>query len=365
MCRGVQRVLRLVALAAAVCVFADVAHADALGDARKAIDGSDYLTARPALEQALKSGTAGPADLADIYRLTGIVEGALGNEKAAQSAFLRWLSLDPKGSLPPGTSPKITRPFDAAAEQAKKKGPIVAKADTQDAPPAVTLVVVNDPAKLIVGAKVYFSVDHKPEQSLSADGTRRVKLELERGTRVDLRLHAVDEYGNRVVELGSKDVPIVITSSGQPGPVIDPGATSLGKKKREEPPSPRAWYFTWWAWGGATIVVAGVGGYFGYRTHAALGDLDYLNDNSLAHQWGEAQVVEDRARRDLLVTEIAAGTAGAFAIGAVILYLTRPETARDEGSERAATHTRARTRTTTIAPVPMQGGGGVVLGGHF
>lgn len=353
MCRGVQRVLCQVALAALVFVYAATARADSLSDARKAVDGSDYLTAKPALEDALKAGTAGPADLAEIYKLTGIVEGALGNEKQAQAAFLRWLSLDPRGSLPPGTSPKITRPFDAAAEQARKKGPIVAKAETEENPPAVTLVVVNDPVKLIAGAKVYFSVDRKPEQSLSADGTKRVKVELERGKRLDLRLHAVDEYGNRVVELGSRDVPIVITSSGEVKPIVVEHKGAPGVTKPESPREPRPWYLGLWTWGGATIVAAGVGGYFGYRTRSELNDLDHLNANSLAHEWSEAQVVEEHARRDLLVTEIAMGTAGVFALGTIILYLTRPDpSAREE-------------RTTTIAPVPLQGGGAVVLGGHF
>ncbi|NVB82544.1 MAG: hypothetical protein HOV81_29460 [Kofleriaceae bacterium] len=370
MCRGVQHVLRLVALAAiAVSFAATSAYADALADARRAIDGSDYLTAKPLLEDALKAGTAGPADLAEIYKLTGIVEGALGNEKQAQTAFLRWLSLDPRGSLPPGTSPKITRPFDAAAEHAKKKGPIVAKAETDENPPAVTLVVVNDPVKLIAGAKVYFSVDRKPEQSLSADGTKRVKVELERGKRLDVRLHAVDEYGNQVVELGSRDVPIVITSSGEvkPDVVVDRKDAALVKKQPEEPPAPRPWYLSGWTWGGATIVAAGVGGYFGYRTYAELNDLDHLNANSLAHEWSEAQALEHRANRDLFVTQIAMGAAGVFALGTVILYLTRPESAaREERSEStAATRRRAGMRTTTIAPVPMQGGGAVVLGGHF
>src|SRR5690242_5290935 len=92
------------------------AHADALADARKAVEGSDYLAARPALESALKAGHAGPADIADIYRLTGIVEAALGNTSSAEQAFARWLALEPKGSLPLGTSPKITRPFIVAQQ---------------------------------------------------------------------------------------------------------------------------------------------------------------------------------------------------------------------------------------------------------
>src|SRR5437016_659466 len=83
------------------------ANADALSDAQAAVDGSDYVKAQELLDSALKSGTQGPSELAEIYKLTGIVDGALGDAAGAQTAFAKWISLDPKGSLPKGTSPKI------------------------------------------------------------------------------------------------------------------------------------------------------------------------------------------------------------------------------------------------------------------
>jgi hypothetical protein len=341
-----------VAIAAALLMTlaSSSARADALGDARKAVEGSDYLTARPALETALKAGNAGPSDLAEIYKLIGVVEAALGNAGPSEQAFTRWLALDPKGSLPPGTSPKITRPFVAAQDKAKKAGPLSAKAETIDDPPAVTLVVVNDPAKMIVGAKVYFVADRKPEQKLEADGNDKITIELGLGKRIDLRLHAVDEYGNRVVELGSKDVPIVITSSGKEKKIDPKDREVLVRKRTTEPAEPRPWYFKWWVWGTASVVATGVGGYFAWQTRTDLQRLDYLNANSLNHRWEEAQAVEDSARRNLLVTNIAAGTAGAFALGAIILFVTRPTTSE---SEVRATIT------------PTRGGGAVSFGGHF
>jgi hypothetical protein len=333
---------------------AQYARADALTDARKAIDSSDYLAARPLLESAVKSGTQDPAELAEVYKLTGIVEGALGEEKTAQTAFSKWLALDPKGALPKGTSPKITRPFDAAAAKAKKSGALQAKAETEDSPPAVTLVVTNDPMKMIVGARVFFSVDRQSEQRLEAEGTGKIKLELERGKRLDLRLQGIDEYGNRVIELGSRDVPIVITSSGPDEPdepiKIDPKDRDLlTQKKPEEPATPRPWYLQWWAWGAVAVVATGTGAYFGWQTKRDIDEIDHLNANSLAHPWSDAQDVESRARTHLLVTNIAAGTAGVFAIGTVILYLTKPDLAPKE----------------RLSIVPAPGGGAIVLGGHF
>lgn len=339
-----------VAIAAALLTtLASQARADALADARKAVDGSDYLGAKPALETALKAGTAGPADLAEIYKLTGIVEAALGNAGPSEKAFARWLALEPRGSLPAGTSPKITRPFDAAKEQAQKKGPLSAKAETSDDPPAVTLVVANDPAKMIVGAKVYFITDGKAEQTLEAEGKGKITVELELGKRIDLRLHAVDEYGNRVVELGSKDVPIVITSSGK-AKKLDASDRDLLLLKKREPEKPRPWYFSHWTWGAATVVAVGVGGYFAWRTREDLQRLDYLSAHSLDYRWSDAQAVEDSARRNLLVTDIAAGAAGAFAVGTLVLFLTRPTSGERE--------VRA-----TITPT--RGGGAVSFGGHF
>lgn len=340
-----------VAIAAALLTaLASAARADALADARKAVEASDYLSAQPALETALKAGTAGPDDLAEIYRLTGVVQGALGNENAAEKAFARWLALDPKGSLPPGTSPKITRPFDAAYATATKKGPLSAKAETADNPPAVTLVVTNDPMKMIVGAKVYFVTDGKQEEMLEAAGTKKATVELGTGKRIDLRVHAVDQYGNRVVELGSKDVPIVITSTGKEKQLSAADRELFRSKQPAESPAPRPWYLQWWVWGGATVVATGVGGYFAWRTNSDLNQLDYLNSNSLAHTWSEAQAVEDSARTNLLVTNIAAGAAGAFALGTAILFLTRPTSGE---TELRATIT------------PTRGGGAVVLGGQF
>jgi len=332
------------------------ARADDLADARKAVEGSDYLSAQPALHSALKAGKASPQELAEIYKLTGIVEAALGNAQGAQLAFAKWLTLDPRGSLPPGTSPKITRPFSAAQEQAKKKGSLEAKADTTQSPPSVTLVVVNDPLKMIAGAKVYYSADHKREETKSIDGGKHLTIALGAGKRIDLRLHGVDEFGNRVVELGSKDVPIVITAEDKA--VVDKKDRDLLRKKPEgggqepsdEPEAPRPWYFKWWVWGIATGVATVTGGVFAYRTVEDIKELDYLNANSLAHPWSEAQAVESRARTDLLVTNIAAGAAAAFAVGTIILYVTRPH---------------ARETEVRAALAPTHSGGALVLGGQF
>ena len=109
--------LRGLAALAVVAVIAGPARADDLASARAAVDASDYFAARGAIDKALDDGKASPDDLADIYRMKGIVEAALGNSAAATTAFGKWLALNPKAVLPQGTSPKITRPFAAAESE--------------------------------------------------------------------------------------------------------------------------------------------------------------------------------------------------------------------------------------------------------
>src|SRR4051794_18885691 len=127
--------------AMAVLALAGSARADDLADARSAVDQSDYFGARGKIEKALDDGRASPDDLAELFKLKGIVEAALGNSAAATTAFGKWLALDPKAALPDGTSPKITRPFDAAQKQAAHREPVKVKAETSSDPPSVTLVI--------------------------------------------------------------------------------------------------------------------------------------------------------------------------------------------------------------------------------
>src|SRR4029077_16274592 len=76
-----------------------VADSSSLGQARRELDQSDYLAARGALASALDGGGASPTELAEIYKLQGTVEAALGNSDAAINAFERWIVLDRKAAL--------------------------------------------------------------------------------------------------------------------------------------------------------------------------------------------------------------------------------------------------------------------------
>ena len=327
-------------VATLVVALCRVSFADsALELARHDVETSDYLAARAALVSALDAGTASPEDLAEIYKLSGIVEGALGKDDDATASFAKWLAIDPKGTLPPGTSPKIMKPFEAAQ---KKSEPLKVKTETEASPPSVTLVIQTDPLHLVHRARVFVRADGKPEAKLEGTGGDQIKIALPAGKRLDLRVQALDEHGNRVVELGSADVPIVIT-----GAAPDVAVATKPAVHHEEPRSARPLYLKWWLWGAVGVAFAGAGTYFGLEARTDANALTALNAASQQHTFTEAQDLESRARREALFCNIGLGAAGAFAIGAAILYLTEPR------------------METQVSAVPTRGGAAVVYGGTF
>jgi len=336
----------------AVLALAGSARADDLADARTAVEQSDYFAARGKVDKALSDGTASPEDLAEIFKLKGIVEAALGNTAAATTAFGKWLALDPKAALPDGTSPKITRPFAQAQEQAAHRQPVKVKAETTPDPPSVTLHIVSDPFMMIAKVRVEVRVDGGAEKTLEGTGTHKVTIDLPRGKRrLDLRVQALDDHGNRVAEVGTTDVPLVIIGQGAAQPVdVQSHPTHPEVVEHHAAPGPvheRPLYLKWWLWSGVAVAVGAGGAYFGFQARSEADQLNKLNADSQDHRFDEALAIQSRADRDVTLFNVGMGVAGAVAIGAVVLYLTEP-------------HAEAR-----MAAVPVQGGGAVVVGGRF
>lgn len=325
------------------------ARAAPLEKAKAAIDNSEYFAARSELETALRAGDNKPAELAEIHRLSGIVAAALGDPKAAKESFQRSLALAPQTSLPAGTSPKIAKPFAAAQDFFKDKQPLQLKTATSGDPPSVTIDVVEDPLTMIAKLQAVVIVDGKPEQTIEKPTDKQVKLDLPKGKRIDLRVVAIDEHGNHLVELGTREVPIVIVGKAEaPVVVVTP------PKKPVAPPTPdqeRPLYLRWWLWGGASVALLGASGYFGIDTVRKKNRLDDLVAESANHSFDEAKSLEDSARTSALVTNITLIAGGALAVTATVLYLTRPR-----GVEQ---------KSISVAPVVHPTGAGLVLGGHF
>jgi hypothetical protein len=321
---------------------------DPLAQARQAVAESDYVAARPELAAALDAGDRGPEEVAEIYRLSGIVYAAVGDAKAATEAFTHLLALSPKAELPAGTSPKLKRPFEAAARFFKSRPPLEVKIETGSTPPTLTLVVVSDPLDMVAKAHVVFAIDGGPERTKDVPASERTDITLPAGRRIDARVAALDVHGNRLAEIGSKAVPIVIVSDAPATPVAAPVPVARPTRVVVHA-APRPLYLRWWPYAAGAALVSVGAGYFAWATHTAADDLERLNAASVFHQFGEARAVEDRGHRDALLTNIGLGVTGALAITAGVLYLTRP---RD--------HVETR-----LAAVPAPGGGALVFGGNF
>jgi len=340
--------------ALAIAVLARSASADPLADAKTQVAASDYLKARASLDQAFASGTNNPEQLAEIWRLRGIVAGALNETPAATEAFQRCLALSPKADLPPGTSPKITRPFTAAQEFFKSHEPLKIKQETKQDPPSIAVIVTSDPMSMISRIEVTVRVDGAAEDKKLDNkfaGQEKIEFSLPAGGRLDLRVAALDEKGNRLAELGSADVPIVII--GKPSDLKKPVLITKKPTKPSEPARERPFVWKWWLWGGGAVVFAGAATYFGIDGLLAKGDLEDLNADSPNHSFDEAKDLESRAKRGFLISNIGYGVAGALAITATILYLTEPDNSPEtSGGSR-------------VTAVPLDGGGAIVFGGHF
>jgi hypothetical protein len=334
------RGLRWIALAWLALALEGIAWADdPLARARKAVAESDYVAARPALIVALDAGGRGRDDLLEIYRLTGIVEAALGDVRAATEAFTHLLALSPTATLPAGTSPKITRPFDAASQYIASHGSLEVKAELRAGAPVVMLVVASDPLNMVATARVVSSVDGGPERSQDiAVASERTDIALSAGQRIHARVAALDVHGNRLVEIA-----VVREPPPPPVQVVAPPRTT-----RVVPAAARPIYLRWWPYAAAGVAALGAAGYFGLAARSETDDLNRIIADSAHHTYGDARAVEDRARRDVLLANIGFGAAGALAIAAGVLYLTAP---------------RDRVETLGVAPAP--GGGQLVLGGRF
>ena len=314
---------------------------DPLVQARTAVAGSDYASARAPLAAALAAGTHSPDELVEIYQLSGTVAAALGDAKAATDAFTSLLALSPKATLPPGTSPKIRRPFEAAGRYFTTHRPLELRLETNAR--SIALIQVSDPLAMVARARVVFSVDGGAPRTQEAAALERTELALPPGVRIVARVAALDRYGNRLVELGSDAEPIVI--AGVP-PVV-----------RAAPPSetapvssaPLPVYRRWWPYAAATGVFAGATAYFALSARSASHDLEALNADSPNHSFAEAKDVENRAKRRVLLTNVGLGVTAVFAVTAGVMFALTPR-------ERFEPQLSA-------APVP--GGAAVVFGGHF
>lgn len=272
-----------------------------LDQAQRAYDDLRYEDARSLLELAWRSGANGPAELRLLFRLHGEVAITLGDVAAGEFSFRRLLALDPRARLPEGTSPKIVQWLDAAREVL---GGRTLRVRHEIVPgTGIALIVESDPLAMIAGARASYrpSDGDGERRTLEATGRDRIELPLPAGE-LEVVVAAVDEHGNRLVELG----PLRVAPRA-------PATASGGGGSAERPVTGGAratplWRH-WAAWGTLTAGFVGGGVVFGLRARDAQAELDRLNADSRNHPFTDAQEVERRLHRDVLLANVSFGAA--------------------------------------------------------
>ncbi len=301
-----MRVVMPAVLAAAVALMPAAARADdgapqqpesasgpaLLAQARAALDAVDYPGAQALCARALAAGGMSAAQTAAAYRLAGEVAAALGDDETARDRFAHFLALEPGAMLGDDVSPKITRPFAAARVSLHgQRLTASAAAGRSDGGSVRVEVDANDPLQMIASVRV-----------LTDGGVDRTA----RGLVVTLP------------DAGAGAVAMTVSAVDAAGNVLWTGSVQLVAVA----PPPRHHRVPRWArwptWTAVAVVAGGASAYFAWRVKQDQDDLDRLNADSGQHSFDEARTVQDRGKRDALLTNIGVGATLAAATAAVI-----------------------------------------------
>ncbi len=220
---------------------------------------------------------------------------------------MRWLVLEPSAGLPPGTSPKIAGPFDAA--RAAAAPPLRLDHElARGSQPAIVVTAVPDPLQMVAGVRVDYLRPGGRWQRVQARGRGRQQLPLPRATSVSLVITAIDADGNSLVAAGSREQPLVVSTIEE---VVTPRARRPSFIAR------------WPLWTGVAVVLGGAGLYFGLDARDAQQQLDdiYANSDGTNYDTVAARIEQlgIRGRRSALLANIGFAAGGAAAVAALVL----------------------------------------------
>lgn len=298
---------------------------EAFETAREQIDELRYEDALTTLDASLRSGKHGPADLARLYLFLGELHASMGDEDKAIDSFRRALLIDPTVELDEGLSPKISEPYQQAKKWLRDKTPVrIVHRILERKQRVIAVILQSNPLDLMAGARLsYWTADGQSDE-VSASGKDRIDLQVPNNTERFVAA-GIDQYGNRVVELGSAVAPLTLDPDEIP--TTSTAAGSAGHRD-----SSSGSLITHWAvWGGVALAFAGVGTWAGLTARAEVDELDRARASSEQFEFSDVKAVADRAERRALIANISFAAAGASAIAATYFFLRR-----DKGSKRSA-----------------------------
>lgn len=310
---------------------------DLVAEAEDHLEALEFERARATIAEAVHAGASGPAELADIYRLSGVIAGSYGDEDGAARAFRRWLALEPEAALEEGVSPRIAEPFERARAEMAGEPAIAIDAYLIDGDRRVAVMAIADPLEMVEGASAHFRTEDGVTRSAREVGDSPYAIDLPLGVRGEVSVALRDRHGNR---LGEAEVALDRGRSRE-APVGD----------TEAAPGPPL-YARWYMWAGAATGFAGAAAYFGLSARSEERRLAGIIAASEDYEFEEAQAVEARARRSARFASaagIAAASAGVAALAVFALDFG------DDG-EGGGSATRA-----FLSPAPGGGAAGVEL----
>jgi tetratricopeptide (TPR) repeat protein len=264
---------------------------DALSEARQKLENLDFPGALEASERALESPQAGPAELADAYRIKGLSLSAQDRKKESLDAFIKLLSIDPDFQISADISPKLSAPFHQALVKARDFVSITlvhSPAGPRKNPQLKELSVnlVSDPHSLVKQLRACYRTGLGPwsrSPTVEVSGPGSFSLPLPEGASskdVQYYFEALTAAGGVLARAGSRDQPFGAKPAAtvpDPDSIAGP-PVALQDEHRDRGPQ---WYQTWWFWTavGAVVVGASVGIYAGVASGGdGSGPKDYVID---------------------------------------------------------------------------------------
>ncbi len=228
-----------------------------LAEASLAYEDLRLDSCRIALDRALRDPSNDRGQLAEIYRLKGVVEASMEQPIAAKRAFANMVVLDPAAQLSDDHAPKIRKAFEAARASLPGEQGIALQSTAPDellmGSPAELPIRLDDTLGLVEQIAVTYRVDGgelRPVLLTRIDrGVLRLPAEIlpERDAPyfLELEAEAQNVYGATLARL----------QRGQPG------TTVLVVAELTEPQQP--WYQRWYVWasvaGGVAVLAAAAG----------------------------------------------------------------------------------------------------------
>ena len=242
-----RMLMRAFALVACVLASVPALAQDHLAAAEAAYGQIDFEAVLTEASAALEAGGNAPRQLTRIYELIGIAAAATDDEERSRDAYVKLLALNPEAQVDTNLAPRLRSPFMEA------RGFWSSRSDRLDVEVRLVRrsngmrIVLTDPLDMAVEFRVATRIAGEfvdyDEQRVEAQSSTLVEVAgLPDAPQIEYVVEVLDDYGNRILALGTEDEPRVIGEAVAVGPAVGPSEGGG---------------FPTWAWVAIGVVAAG------------------------------------------------------------------------------------------------------------